>query len=376
MKKILSLKTLFAPLGLVAALAMGPASAAWAANATEAGTVVSNTITLSYDGADNGSGPARIDLPTASRPIETFKVARKIDLTLVADQSGQQLSVNPAQTAATIAFTLRNLGNPNEGGAAQGFNITVAATGTIGDGSTALAYSATATTDLGKYYVTVGGTVTDVNTVATDVSLGSNGTSTIQIIANIPSGATDGLADVFTVTAVAVDSGTAVSESRTADLDDLDVVFADAASTSNMTGTSTTLDLAVNGQAKAETRMLVSAPKLSATKTAVVLDEGLRGEGLPASTFDCAAGGAEPSSPLAPIPGACVEYTITVTNASDATAAATNITITDALPSQTTYAGNTPNSFTLTQSDGTVTATLDTLDVNTSASFKVRVTVK
>jgi uncharacterized repeat protein (TIGR01451 family) len=372
MKKILSLKTLFAPLGLAAALAMGPASAAWAANATEAGTVVENTITLSYDGADNGSGPARIDLPTASRPIETFKVARKIDLTLVADQSGQQLLVNPAQTAATIAFTLTNLGNPNEGGAAQGFNITVAATGTIGDGSTALTYSATQTTDLGKYYVTVGGTVTDVNTVATDVSLASNGTSTIQIIANIPSGATDGLADVFTVTAVAVDSGTAVSQSRSADLDVVSVVWADAASTSTMTGGTPALDPAVNGQAKAETRMLVSAPKLSATKTAVVLDEG-----LPGSSFVCATGGTATGSPLAPIPGACVEYTITVTNASDATAAATNITITDVLQSDTTYAGVTQGDFTsVTESGGTVTATLVSLAIDASASFKVRVTVK
>ena len=371
MKTIPSLKTLFAPIGLAAVLAMGAANTAWAANATEAGTVVSNTISLSYDGATNGGTTARIDLPTASLPTETFKVARKIDLTLVADEANQELSVNPAQTAATIDFTLTNLGNPNEAAAAQGFNITVAATGTIGDGSAPLTYSATATTDLGKYYVTVGGTVTDVNTVATDVSLASNGTSTIQIIANIPSGATDGLADIFTVTAVAVDSGAAVAESRTANLDDLDVVFADAASTSAMAGGTAALDAAVNGQAKAETRMLVSAPKLSATKTAVVLDEG-----LPGSTFSCATGGAATGSPLSPIPGACVEYTITVTNANDATAAATNITITDALPADTTYAGHTANSFTVTESSGTITATLASLAIDASASFKVRVTVK
>ena len=170
MKTIPSLKTLFAPIGLAAVLAMGAANTAWAANATEAGTVVSNTISLSYDGATNGGTTARIDLPTASRPTETFKVARKIDLTLVADEANQELSVNPAQTAATIDFTLTNLGNPNEAAAAQGFNITVAATGTIGDGSAPLTYSATATTTLGQYYVTVDGTVTDVNSVATDVS--------------------------------------------------------------------------------------------------------------------------------------------------------------------------------------------------------------
>lgn len=372
MKTIASLKTLFAPIGLAAVLAMGAASAAWAANATAAGTVVSNTISLSYDGATNGGTTERIALPTASLPTETFKVARKIDLTLVADQSGQQLLVNPAQTAATIDFTLTNLGNPNEGSAAQGFDITVAATGTIGDGSTPLTYSATATTTLGQYYVTVDGTVTDVNSVATDVSLASNGTSTIQIIANIPSGATDGLADIFTVTAVAVDSGAAITPSRTANLDDLDVVFADAASTSTMAGGTPALDDALNGQAKAETRMLVSAPKLSATKTAVVLDEG-----LPGSTFSCVTGGTATGSPLSPIPGACVEYTITVTNASDATAAATNITITDALPADTTYAGVTQGDFTsVTESSGTITATLASLAANASASFKVRVTVK
>lgn len=250
MKTIPSLKTLFAPIGLAAVLAMGAASAAWAANATAAGTVVSNTISLSYDGATNGGTTERIALPATAQHTETFKVARKIDLTLVADQSGQELRVNPAQTTATIEFTLTNRGNPNESAAAQGFNITVAATGSIVDGSNALTYSTTQTNTLGQYYVTVGGTVTDVNNTNSDVSLASNGTSTIRIIANIPSGATDGLADIFTVTAVAVDSGTAVAQSRSADLDVVSVVFADAASTSNLSGGPLTLDAALNGQAK------------------------------------------------------------------------------------------------------------------------------
>jgi uncharacterized repeat protein (TIGR01451 family) len=378
------LKSAATGLALALLLSFGTVGIAAAQNVTAADTVVTNTITLSFDGANNGGTQTRIDLPATAGMTETFRVARKIDLTLVADQASQELQVLPNQTTATIQFTLTNLGNPNPAGAAQDFFINVTNAGNIGDGTAALTYSATASTTLGEYYVTVGGTAYDVGN-PTAVSLASNGTATVQVIANIPSGATDGLADVFTVTAIAVDSGVAVTESRTADLDDLDRVFADAASTTSMTGSTAAspLDVALNGQAVAETRMLVAAPQLSATKTAVVLDEGL-------GTFDCDAGtgtATPASAPRSPIPGACVEYTITVENDASASADATAVTISDVLPSDVTFAGVSTVAYTgagagtastttePANATGTVTVTIGTLPVDTTATFRIRVTV-
>ena len=377
------LKSAATGLALALLLSFGTVGIAAAQNVTAADTVVTNTITLSFDGANNGGTQTRIDLPATAGMTETFRVARKIDLTLVADQASQELQVLPNQTTATIQFTLTNLGNPNPAGAAQDFHINVANTGTLA-GSAALTYSATASTTLGEYYVTVDDAAYDVGT-PTAVSLASNGTATVRVIANIPSGATDGLADVFTVTAIAVDSGVAVTESRTADLDDLDRVFADAASTTSMTGSTAAspLDVALNGQAVAETRMLVAAPQLSATKTAVVLDEGL-------GTFDCDAGtgtATPASAPRSPIPGACVEYTITVENDASASADATAVTISDVLPSDVTFAGVSTVAYTgagagtastttePANATGTVTVTIGTLPVDTTATFRIRVTV-
>lgn len=337
---------------------------------TQAGTVVSNTISLTYDGADNDGDIVSITLDPPAPT--TFTVARKIDLSVTAEQAGEELTVTPGQTAATTEFTLRNLGNPNVGGAAQDFNINVAVAGNIGNGTAPLTYSATATTTAGQYYVTVGGDVYDTE-AGTPVALASGAESTIRIIANVPSGATDGLADLFTVTAIAMDSGVKVVESRSSDLDDLSVVFADAESTTVLTGQTNPIDPALNGEAVALTRLLVTAPQLSATKTAVVLDEG-----LPGSSFTCNSDDAATGTGLVAIPGACVEYTITVTNAAGATSPASNITIKDGIPGNTTHIRQFADDFdtaTYDAGDNEVTATLSTLAADSSASFRIRVTV-
>lgn len=162
-----------------------------------------------------------------------------------------------------------------------------------------------------------------------------------------------------------------MTEDRSLGLMGVNTVFADAASTS--TRTSTQIDPALDGRAADETRLVLTAPVMTATKTAVVLDEL-----LPGSTFDCATGGAATGTPLAAIPGACVEYTITVSNDTTATLPAGNITITDPIPADTTYVGHTAGAFTVTTTGtpvSSVTATLGTLAVGASESFRIRVTV-
>jgi uncharacterized repeat protein (TIGR01451 family) len=358
-----------------AMMVAGTGMAAAQANDTAAGSIVSNTITLSFNGATNGGTATRIDLPETAGMTETFTVAQKIDLSVTANQADQQLGVLPGTEAAQVSFTLTNLGNAKSPTVAeQDFHINVGNSGTLagGDPLAELTYSATVTTTPGTYYVTVNGAAYDVAN-ATAIALAPDADATIVVVANIPGTSVDTLADVFTVTAFPVDgSGDKLAEVPFSDLDTLAIVYADAASTSAMANGTAALDAALNGDAKAETRIIVTAPQLSATKTAVVLDEG-----LPGSTFDCAVGGTATGAGLAPIPGACVEYTITVTNDAAATAPATAITITDVLPAGTAFAGKTDGDFApVTEASGTVTATLATLAAGESGSFQIRVTVE
>lgn len=375
-------------LAISAALAVFAGGAMAQATGTAAGTEVENTITLAYDGASNDGTPVRIELDPIA-PAK-FTVARKIDLSVTPETGGEELEVAPGLDAATMDFTLKNLGNPNEDDAEQDFRVDVAAVGSIADGSAALEYSDTVTTNPGTYYVLVDGGIYDT-TNPSAIALASNEEVTIQIVANIPSTATDGLTDMFTVTAIAVDSSGNIEElDRKTDLEQVSTILADAESTTTLTGsdvtfatTAPTIDEEFNATAKALTRLKVTAPKLSASKSVIVLSEQLIG-----NTITCSDGVVSPTSNLAPIPGACVEYTITVTNADDATSTATNLVITDPLPDtlrfeaadniQYSDGGSNTNAPAHDGSGtgGDITVTIDELPAGSTATLKIRATIE
>jgi uncharacterized repeat protein (TIGR01451 family) len=360
-------------LALGLTLAASGAGLTWAQTAPN--TLVTNTISLSYN-----SGGTTPTVTVDDAATVEFRVDRKVDLAVTANTAAGQLIVNPGQAGGFgagqvfLPFQLQNLGNDT-----QGFVIAVTGGGTIGGGS-GLTYSATATTTAGTWYVMVGpnadgsaATVYDVSAAGNAGDLAPGASRYVFVIANVPIGATDGQFDDFTVTATATNAGTAtaVTEDRTQGLTGVNTVFADAATNSTRTGNQ--IDAGLNGKDADETRLLVNAPILTATKTAVVLDEL-----LPGSTFNCATGGAATGAPLAAIPGACVEYTITVTNAGSASIAASNIAVTDPIPANTTYAGHTAGAFTVTTTGtpvSSVSATLGTLAAGASQSFRIRVTV-
>ncbi|MGL4413396.1 hypothetical protein [Roseinatronobacter monicus] len=86
------------------------------------------------------------------------------------------------------------------------------------------------------------------------------------------------------------------------------------------------------------------------------------------------------------MPGACVEYTIEVTNAADASSSATNVAISDTVSNNLsidavtniTYSGtNEGDATTTTQPDGnpTVEALIATLPAGVTATFRIRATV-
>lgn len=381
----------FKTLSLSAALALAFVSGTMAqeadpADQTAPGVQVTNTISLTYNGAEVGGEAVAITLPEVSGHSAVFTVARKIDLSVTAQTLSGQVSAMPGAQAISFNFTLRNLGNGT-----QGYNINVTNTNGelpgqgvgLGDTFEGLTYSAIATTTPGAYYVQVEASDYDTtaNTNAGDLAPGE--TLTVRIFANIPDIATDGLADLFEVTAISLEAGTdtAVQEVRTNALDSEtpNVVFADAATEWSFGGTPANPgDAAINGQDADRTNLRVIAPVITANKTAAVVDEN-----RPESTFECVTGDGTPNSgtPPAAVPGACVEYTITVTNNSSTGTDASNIVIKDPIPANTQYAGFTLGAFNSVSFDGnegdngTVTATLETLANGNSAEFRIRVII-
>ena len=361
----------FKTLAYGAALSALLAGGALAQN-TEVGTEVTNSIDLSYN---SGDGTATVTLTGAASVV--FNVDRKIDVVVTALSGGGQQTAVPGQTV-TWSYEVEN-----EGNGTQGFTLANTVLGE--DGGTVLSLTRVDHTDQleeGEYRIWVNTTngLSGATVYGTDGALAFDrapGESFFVIYeARAEITAQDGQNNVFEVVATVTDAGTATAaeQSRTASLTDLNAtntVFADGPS-SGVYDTSVTY-AALSGSDGSNARLLITAPDIEASKDVAVLSEN-----LPGQTFDCAAGTGGPftPAPAAAIPGACIEYTITLTNNSAATAAE-GISITDVLPSETTFAGLSEGDFTtVTESGGTVTATLTSLAAGgASASFTIRVII-
>jgi uncharacterized repeat protein (TIGR01451 family) len=338
------------------------------AQQTAANTLVTSSVDLSYT---SGVGTPTVEL-TDVATVE-FRVDRKIDLIVASVPAAGEVTAVPGQSGVVLAYLLTNLGNDT-----QGYVIQVTDGGTVG--ASGLTYSATATTDPGEYYVVTSpttnpadGAVYDVTAAGHAFDLTASADRHILIVANVPIDAVDQQFDDFLVRAVTTTPGTATAVTELRDPDPMEVstVFADAATDS--TRTSALIDAELDGRDADEVRLTVTAPQLSVQMTVLVLDEN-----LPGSSFNCATGGAAPGTPLAAIPGACLEYTITLENDGVASTAATEIVITDAIPQYTTYAGHTAGPFTVSTTGApvtSVTAALAELAIGGSAVLRVRVTV-
>lgn len=319
---------------------------AWAQVAP--GTLVSNTIDLSYT-----SGGSTISVPSAA--TATFTVDRKIDLNVDGLDSGAIVYAEQAADHAALSYLVQNLGNDT-----QGFDIDVLTSGTL-----SLAYDPTGSGTEGTFWVVISDSATpgagsevvyDATGTRNAGDLPAGGDYWVHLYVNVSTSAASGQTSSFQVTATALDSGTntVTTEDRDNGLGGVDTVFADPDA---------------DGQEAASETLQINAPELSASKVLTVVSENLDG------TFNCASG-----SPVgdaeAPIPGACLEYTITVMNAPSATLPATDLVIVDPLPSGVTYAGHTNSGFTsVTRSGNTVTGSLASLPPGGTASFRIRVTV-
>ena len=291
--------------GTAAAASIG---AAHAQSGTPAGTTVSNQATATY--SVNGT-PASVQ-----SNVSTFKVDRKVDLTLVA-QTGTT-KVNLGQNAAYLSFTLTNKTNGTQDFILNPSQQIVSLPGLLG----------TDNFDAGNLtaYVDKNGNGTyepgtDDQTYVDE--LPADGSVAVFLVGDIPNqnGAAFASASMQAVVArggTTGTRGTVLAETLLDVVDDPnaeDVVFADNDSDGLSAG-----DLARNGAARAYAQFEIGtrAVDLSILKSSRVISDGVNLVGPKA------------------LPGATVEYCLLVRNATLLTPA-TGVALADTLPAQTTY---------------------------------------
>ena len=309
--------------GGAAALMLSAAPAAFAAG-TSAGTLIENTVSLSYK-----SGNQTVDDVTAS---VDFKVDRKVDF-VVENQEGGTVSVDLGDSAyddgAEMLFRINNTSNDD---VAYAFDIDAPS-----------GFSHAPNGGVGTYRLMIGGSA---YTPGDPVNVDEDGNLDIVLIAEFAAGS-DGEEFDFTLNATPQASESAAT--HIADLDTVSTVWVfDQGSDDSDSATYS-----------------VAAPSVSASKAVEVvsIEDSFACNDLNASG---SGGGA--------IPGACIEYTITVTN--NGSAAARDIEIVDTLPGNITYAGSAGSFFTISESGGVVTASANTpLTNGASEELRIRATI-
>ena len=333
--------------GKIAAAAGAFALIAGAAHAqnnfTDAGTNVENTFTLDYEVSgtsqptitnDPGLGGGSV---LQGAPTE-FTVDRLIDLQVT--QQNSPLTVAPGTTNAALDFLVINEGNDNQ---AYSFDV-VDVAGDDFDGTYTIEYFIDADSD-GDPFNDPATTVTVTPTGTANATLAQitpdiapDQTIGVRVTTNIPGSATDGDADDLVLVAETRDplvwlepldsSGSTSTTTRgelteedsdnNTDTGDAENVFADS---NGATGEEADND----GLHSDAAQYLVASPDLTAAKSVdIVATE-------PVNCATDAVGGATEYS----VPGACVEYVITVDNNGSTSADA--IDIADILPAEVDF---------------------------------------
>lgn len=271
---------------------------------TASGTDITNQATVSFD----VGGSAQTPIPSNTA---TFKVDNKIDL-VVAEVSSGYTDVNPNTTDQVLMFTVQNDGNTT-----QDFALSAAAGvdpfgGTDNfDANNVLVFVEDGTT---AGYQVGEDTATYIDELAAYVNPGDE--VTVYVVADIPIGQSSGDIAAYTLTATALAGGSAGVEgaalTETAGADTpgaVDIVFAD--------GTGDTDGARDASYSDTDAYQVLSA-QLTITKASTVIRDPFNLNTNPKH-----------------IPGAYIQYVVTISNAAGAGASATLTTITDTLDNNT-----------------------------------------
>lgn len=329
------------------------------AGGTAPGTDIDNQATLNYKvgTTDQPAVTSDGDTVTPGIQVTTFKVDRKVDLTVVNDGGA---TVIPNTNDQVLPFTLTNTGNDTHGYLLS----TVAgvdATDDDFDMSSVRIYI-----DNGIVGTYEPGTDTLYTALSNAGNLAPDASVKLLIVANTPGTAGDTETSLYHLLAQATDAGSTTPAAETPGADDpaaIDVAFADAAGSAG-----TASDDALDGIHTAAGTFTVQSANVTVTKDAEVTNDGL----VPPT--------------LAPnakaIPGATVTYTLNVVNSGAADA--NTLTMTDDLqvadvtyddPSVTFDAGctgGTSESF----STPTLTINVGTVSSGTTCIITYSVTIK
>jgi uncharacterized repeat protein (TIGR01451 family) len=333
----------------MSAIALGSlvANPAFAAG-TASGTVITNNVSVDYTvGGVN---------QTDATATNNITVDRKVNVT-VARVDNTATSVVPGALSQAVTFRIENISNATldfqlstlqiaTGSAAgitgtDGFDVTPALTYRLDDGDNVL--------DAGDT------TITHLNSLAPDTPV------VVHVVAaSVPLGTANGSIAAVTLTATAKenDNGTAIGSNLTQAVTNtagVDTIFADAAGVS---------DGVRDAAFSATDDYIVLTATLAATKTSSVV-LGDYGTG-------------------AAIPGATVQYCISVSNTGGV--AATGVAISDTLPSQVTYDSAygvrvggancaTPGAGAGSFASGVVSGTIATLATGTTQTLIFRATI-
>jgi uncharacterized repeat protein (TIGR01451 family) len=291
------MKTTKQLLGAVSAFALVAMSSAPAmAAGTAAGTTITNNVSVSF----NVGGVAQ-NAQTASN---SFTVDQRVNVTVNAITT--PVSVAPNQTNRVLAFDVTNLSNST---------TDLALTTALRSGTAANISNIRIFRDLNGNRALdanelTAGAITYLDEVAADATVA------VLVVSDIGINAVNGDNFDVALTAAAHGSGTAgtlgtrLLATSGANTAGVDTVLFDGAGVS---------DAANDGAFSAQGRYTVAGAVLTLAKTSRVVSDPVNGTTNPKA-----------------IPGATVEYCITVANAAGA-ATATNVSLTDDLPADVTY---------------------------------------
>jgi uncharacterized repeat protein (TIGR01451 family) len=286
-------------LALLASLAGMPSALA---AGTLAGTSISNSATVNYQ-------VGGVSQPAINSPAVSFVVDRKINLT-VSTNDVAAISVTPGTSGNVLTFTVTNNGNDTQDFALSAIAVSTGGASKFGGNDNIDAGSVAVFVDVNGNGTYEAGTdtATFIDELAPDAS------KKVFIVATFPTGLNNGDIASYHLLAearagqTAGSLGGALTQTAGADTPgSVDVVFADGQ------GSATASDSPRDAKHSSQSDYKIVAATLTVTKTSAVISDPFNGTTNPKA-----------------IPGAVIEFTITITNAAGG-ATATNITMSDSL---------------------------------------------
>lgn len=320
--------------GVVLSLFAGTASAAPVGTPT--GTTISNLATVGYsvNGVSQPSiGSSATGNTSGAGTATTFVVDTKLSL-VVTTVDASEVLVAAGQTAAVLVYQVTNNGNSTQG---VNFSTVQEATNTVDPFNGALKDNFDPTS------VTVHVSASNTNaynsvadTSSSLFSLASGSSNYVFIVSNIPGAQVNG--DIAVEALVAQEAATGANYGAGAGAS----IATDQSGSAWTPGTAQQIfydtagsagdgDAANDGKASSRDAYLVRVAALTITKATPVVLSDPTGDAIKHA-----------------IPGAVMQYTVTIKNAVTATLNASSITLTDALPANTSWGTSGTGTMTVT----------------------------